>query len=434
MATYTFETMTQHDASAFTTGDYLLFASGSVANLGVTDTPGTVTTTVTGSTTTVTTTAESITLTEGSQSLTFHAGALSDASQTASHVVFANGLDVAVFGLSSNNDSFTLDGTAGHAAVGYGFDGNDVITGGNGNDTIFGGAGNDHIIGSSSGTDSHGNLVEADFLQGGNGNDLIDGGAGNDHIYGNLFVGSAGTVDGNDTLNGNGGNDYINGNAGNDVIDGGNGNDRLYGGAGNDTIEGGNGNDYLQGNKGEDHLTDIAGGNDTMHGGADNDTLSVVTGNNQLWGDNGDDTITAGNGHDTISGGAGYDHMTSGTGAGHVTTFVFAAGDSDIDGIGTTSVASDEIAGFVHGTDHLSIGFSVTTVDHASAGTVFANAHDALTYANAILSGHGTEVAALDVGTDTFLFWDSSHSTGTVDSVIHVDGIASSTLDKTDFI
>ena len=43
MANYTFETMSQSDASAFTSADYLFFLSGSVANLGVSDTPQSVT-------------------------------------------------------------------------------------------------------------------------------------------------------------------------------------------------------------------------------------------------------------------------------------------------------------------------------------------------------------------------------------------------------
>jgi len=437
MANYTFETMSQSDASAFTSADYLFFLSGSVANLGVSDTPQSVTSNGLGSTTVF----ESITLTEGGKSLTFGADALATASQSSpDHVVFGNN-EVAIFGTAATADTFTVVGTAGHAAVAFGFGGADHITGGAGNDTLNGGEGDDIIVGSSSGTDSHGHLIENDFLLGGNGADTITGGVGNDHIYGNVAVGAAGTADGADSLDGGNGNDYINGNAGNDVIHGGNGNDRLYGGANNDTIDGGNGNDYIQGNKGNDNLFDNNGGNDTIHGGADNDWIHVTTGNNSLWGDNGNDSIYSGNGHDTVVGGAGYDYMQASTDAAHHTTFVFAAGDSSVANLTTNVTAgshdlTDWIAGFTHGNDHLSLGFTVTGIETASGGTAtnFANVDDAYTYAKAILAGHGTEVAALEVGTDTYLFWDSSHSTGTVDSVLGLGHYDAATVVKADFV
>jgi len=443
MANYTFETMSQSDASAFTSADYLFFLSGSVANLGVSDTPEKVTSNGLGSTTVF----ESITLTEGGKSLTFGADQLAAASQDSpSHVVFGNN-EVALFGTAATADTFTVVGTAGHAAVAFGFGGADHITGGAGNDTLNGGEGDDVINGASvqHGTDSHGNpmYTDVDYLLGGNGNDTITGSATNDHIYGNVAVGAAGTADGNDLLDGGNGNDYINGNAGNDVIHGGEGNDRLYGGADNDTIDGGNGNDYIQGNKGNDELFDNNGGNDTIHGGADNDWIHVTTGNNQLWGDNGNDSIyggTTGNFHDTIVGGAGADYMVDqSTDAAHHTTFVFAAGDSSIANLTTNVTAgshdlTDWIDGFRHGNDTLSIGFSVTGIEVATSGTNFNNPDDALTYAKAILAGHGTEVAALEVGTDTFLFWDSSHSTGTVDSVLALGHYDAATIVKADFV
>lgn len=439
MANYTFETMSQTDASAFTATDYLFFLSGSVANLGVSDTPQSVTSNGLGSTTVF----ESITLTENGKSLTFGAPALSAASQN-DHVIFGNN-EVAIFGTAATPDTFTVVGTAGHAAVAFGFGGADHITGGAGNDTLNGGEGNDVIVGSSAGTDSHGHLVESDYLLGGNGNDTVTGDVGNDHIYGNVAVGAAGTADGDDVLHGMGGNDYINGNAGNDTITGDDGNDRLYGGNGNDHIDGGNGNDYIQGNKGNDTIADTgATGNDTIHGGADDDTISVVQGNNQLWGDNGNDMITSGgaNGHDTIVGGAGYDHMIDGsTDVHHAVTFMFASGDSSVANLTTNVTASshdltDWIDNFTHGNDHLSLGFSVTGIETASGGTAtnFANVDDAYTYAKAILAGHGTEVAALEVGTDTYLFWDSSHSTGTVDSVLALGHYDAATIVKADFV
>lgn len=449
MANYIFDTMSQTDATNFTTADTLFFLSGGVANLGVSDSPYTTTSTALGTTTTF----EAITLTEDGKSLTFGAVALAYASQH-NHVIFPNS-EVAVFGASTDNSGVTSNdtlslsgGIAGHAAVAFGFDGADSITGGAGNDTINGGAGNDVIIGSSTAT-------ETDFLLGGAGADSITGSAGNDHIYGNVAVGAAGTTDGNDTINAGTGHDYVNGNAGDDSINGEDGNDRLYGGAGNDTVEGGNGNDYLQGNLGNDTLSDTGVGaadNDTIHGGQGNDIISDAHGSNQLWGDLGNDSVTGGDGNDwigggdgtdtlvggagddTIVGGTGYDLLTGGTGN---DTFVFATGDAGVANLDSATTAAshglvDEVTDFANGNDHFSLGFSVSAVD--SSATTFASVDDAYTYAKGILAGHGSDVAALQVGTGTYVFWDSTHTTGTIDSAVHVDSVAASLIDKTDFI
>jgi len=307
MANYTFDTMSQSDASAFTATDYLFFLSGSVANLGASDTPASTSSTALGTTIV----NETITLTENGKSLTFSAAALSAGSQNnPNHVLFGNN-DVAVFGTAGADGttatSVSAGGLSGHAAALFGFGGDDHLAGSAANDTVNGGDGNDVITGVTGNvtTDSHGHLVynDNDFLLGGAGNDTITGDAGNEHIYGNVAVGAAGTADGDDVLHGGAGNDYINGNAGNDQVFGDDGNDRLYGGAGNDTIDGGNGNDYIQGSKGNDVIHDTGTtGNDTIHGGADNDTISVTQGNNQLWGDTGNDSIVGGSGNDTIAG------------------------------------------------------------------------------------------------------------------------------------
>jgi len=447
MATYTFESMTQSDASAFTTADFLVFSSTALSSLGVTDNPETITTTSTALGTTITTTFETITLTANGKSLTFDPTVLSDTSKETSpqHIVFSNDLaDILVMGKGgspngSANDTLTVaGGVAGHHAVAFGFAGADTITGGAANDTLNGGDGNDVIQGSSSTHDSAGHYTESDWLLGGAGNDWIGGGAGNDHIYGNVAIGAAGAADGNDTIDAGAGNDYVNGNAGDDSIFGSDGNDRLYGGAGNDTIGGGNGNDYLQGNKGVDSL-DGGAGNDTIHGGADNDTITDAAGTNQLWGDAGNDTINSnGAGNDTISGGIGYDHLVhASTATGH-DTFVFAAGDADVANFSTASTAAghdltDDISGFVHAGDKLSLGFSVAAVD--TSATTFATADDAYTFAKTLLAGHGTHVAALEVqSVGTYVFWDSAHSTGTIDSAVLLDSVGHGSVAASDFV
>jgi hypothetical protein len=70
-----------------------------------------------------------------------------------------------------------------------------------------------------------------------------------------------------------------------------------------------------------------------------------------------------------------------------------------------------------------------------TAATTFNNVDDAYTYAKALLAGHGTDVAMLHVGTtDTYVFWDSTHSTGTIDSAIDLQASTGVTLAKTDFV
>jgi serralysin len=434
MATYTFETMSDTDAAHYTLNDNLVFQTDSVSALSITDNPSVVTSGPLGTSTSV----ESITISDGTHSHTFSAAELSAASE-GGNVLFLNG-DNLVVGTGAADGALTpTDAGHGHSTVVYGFGGADVIdvSGSHANDTVAGGDGNDSITGGSSYTDANGNFTESDFLQGGAGNDLINGGVGNDHIYGNMFSTTAGTDDGNDTIHAGIGNDYVNGNAGNDSITGDDGQDRLYGGNGNDTVSGGEGNDYLQGNKGNDVL-DGGNGSDTIHGGAGHDTItadSLGGGNaaDDLWGDAGNDTIVGANGNDTIHGGADYDNLTGGGGN---DVFAFATGDASDHWLNTTGAAhgtTDVITDFnADGTDHISLGFTVSAVLHAQAGLTFVDSSAAETYAQTLLAAstgtHGTEVAAIDVGGDTYLFWDDTHSSAAANSVVELTGVTASDI------
>jgi serralysin len=420
MALYIFDNMSASDATAFTSTDQLYFVTESVTDVTVTDIPA-------GAFTT-----EAISLTVGSHTLLFHADQLAQASQTANGIVFLSTQDELGLGDSNNNVvDLNISGQQDHAAVGYGFAGDDTIYGGAANDHIYGGAGNDHINGSSSSTNTDGDLTESDYLNGGTGSDTIFGGNGNDHIYGNDQSSTAGATDGDDSIWAGSGNDYVNGNAGNDHINGYDGNDKLYGGSGDDSIIGGNGNDYLQGNKGDDTLSGGAG-NDTLHGGAGNDVLWAVSGNDQLWGDLGDDTLHSGTGWDTLAGGAGND------------VFVFGAGTNSIANLTSASTAAHHdqttvITDFVHGGDHIDLAFTVSHIDLQNAGATFSGVDAAYTYAQQLLDAstgtHGTEVAAIQVGADTFLFYHEDGSATTViDSVVKLAGVTASTLTTTDFV
>jgi Ca2+-binding RTX toxin-like protein len=427
MANYVFETMSTTDASNFTSADRLFFETATVSTLGVTDNPAT-----SGP---LSSTAESITLTSGSHTLTFAAAQLSAAS-TAGNLIFVSGDELFV-GTAAAQALTLSDAGHGHGTAAYGFDGDDTISGtSTANDTLNGGAGNDVITGSSSYTDSSGHFTESDFYMGGAGADSITGGAGNDHIYGNLFSSTAGAADGGDTIHAGAGNDYVNGNAGNDFIYGENDNDRLYGGAGNDLIDGGNGNDYLQGNKGIDQLYG-GNGTDTIHGGADNDWVQGDAGNDQVFGDLGDDSVTGGAGYDTLWGGDGND------------LFRFGTGDASNANVSVTTGASagltDVIADFTSGSDHIDLGFTVSTVLHQQTGVTFTSVAAAQVYAEQLLDAHtGTgEVAAITVGSDTYLFYtdtgvdttgvDAAHS---INAAIKVTGVAGSVFASagTDFV
>jgi Ca2+-binding RTX toxin-like protein len=284
--------------------------------------------------------------------------------------------------------------------------GNDKLTAGAANDTLDGGDGNDQIIGSSSTKNAAGALIEGDLYMGGAGSDTISGGIGNDHIYGNKATAVAGSVDGADSLSASAGNDYVQGNAGADTIDGGTGNDRLYGGADGDNIIGNLGHDYLQGNKGNDVLSG-GDGNDTIHGGADNDTLNGDAGNDQLYGD------------------AGYDRMTGGAGSDN---FIITVHSSAYVAGGPT----DEITDFTDGIDKIGLGFHPTLIVQGTA-TSLTIAGDV---AAQLLSSHvgAADVAAVSVGSDTYLFYDSAGHGGALDSAIKLDAIQPAALTPADFL
>lgn len=209
-----------------------------------------------------------------------------------------------------------------------GYDGNDVITGGNLCNYIDGGAGNDRLVGMD-GNDAILHIESQnddedpeEYYQGG-----IYGGAGNDNIDGG---------NGSDLLDGGDGDDIITGGTGSDRsyeitsedsdlynfhstltagLYGGNGNDRLVGDAGSDYLDGGNGNDTLIGGPDDDNTivhkydyyspfmrehseSKYTGG---LFGGAGDDSLDGGTGVDLLKGDAGNDVLKGGDGNDRVS-------------------------------------------------------------------------------------------------------------------------------------
>jgi len=414
MANYLFEQMSDQDALAYDgSTDHLFFLTGTPGDIGVQYNPA------------AGLSLASITLTDGGISHTFVADALAGNPLT----FFSSTDDTLAFGHDSSADTATVSGTADHAARYYALGGDDNITGSAASDTIFGGLGNDTIHGVSATTDGDGNLTESDFLNGGAGADSITGGIGNDHIYGNASDAVAGSSDGGDHIDAGAGNDYVNGNGGDDSIIGNDGNDKLYGGAGDDSIDGGNGHDYMQGNKGADHMWGDDG-NDTMHGGADDDSIDGGNGTDQLFGDNGDDVLHGGAGYDQLWGGAGKD------------TFNFTVGDADNANVHTAATAAghgvvETINDFTDGSDHIHLPIAVTTdaqIHHTAAGASFTDAAAAQDYAQTLLTGHGTDIAAITVGSDTYLFYDDTGLTGTIDSAIKIVGVTDGAFTHADFV
>lgn len=402
MATYIFEEMTSEDAENFAPGDTLRFSSASA-------TPANVSVSSTGLDITF--------VTSGGKTLAFTGADLAGAGSIDFVSSFIAGTDsTIVLGDGTGNDLDFSGNADGNYA--YGFAGDDSIAAGSGADNVFGGTGDDTI----QGNDGHDNIF------GGAGDDSINGGDGNDHIYGFGLTGDPST-DGDDSIDGGAGNDYIQGNAGADTLDGGADSDRINGGADNDVIYGSGGNDTVNGNKGED---DIEGdsGNDSLRGGADNDTVSGDSGNDVILGDLGDDTIDGGDGVDLLTGGAGDD------------VFVFDVSDSglpsddeDSDVFGLVDTVTD----FTDGEDLLDLPTTIGQADgdvlHATAGITLSSLDAATVYAQQLLDNHAgvVDVAALQVGADTYLFYNDAAG-ATINSIVKLSGVTAADITEDDIV
>lgn len=275
-------------------------------------------------------------------------------------------------------------------------------------DTGIGGSGSDALIANDNG----------DMLMGGTGSDTLTGGTGNDHIYGNMATSVQGTTDGGDVIDAGEGSNYVNGNAGNDVISAGWGTNRLYGGAGDDqiTIRGG-GIGHLNGNLGDDLLI-VSGGSNEMHGGQGNDQIMPTGGDNHSFGEQGNDVISGGSGIDVMTGGPGAD------------LFVLS-------GPANTQLSNwDEITDFTDGLDKLHIEANASgsfTLLHADQN--FTDQAMAAAYAQSAFYGTtGVEAAALQVGTDTYLFYTTPTLAAPNDEVVKIDQMSAGSIDMGDFV
>lgn len=336
-------------------------------------------------------------------------------------IAYASDLGIEVHGRGGSDN--VSGGSAGDSL--YGDDGDDYLNGSGGDDLLQGGPGDDLLRGGD-GNNSIGGGDGNDWLEGNaegdfdGGRDTIDGGAGNDHIWGYMELGSSlGVRDLADFINAGDGSDYVQGNAGADTIFGGAGADRLRGGAGNDSIDGGDGPDQINGDKGND--TVIGGeGNDLLFGGEGDDDLTGGSGNDNVLGDFGNDTLRAGAGVDIFTGGGGAD------------LFDFSAvGAASIDPSGYFTTILD----FAGGTDRIHLGFTPAASDMLYSSTGFATEAEARLAAQTLLSDHaGTaDVAVLQVGSDSYLFYNAAGSGNAITAIVALSNVAASGLDATDF-
>jgi len=332
-------------------------------------------------------------------------------------IFYGNGGDDTLYGGDGGDHLYGGDGNDSL----HGYAANDLVSGGTGDDTIDGGPGNNILDGGDGNDYIHGGATYNFRISG---SDTITGGDGNDHIWGNSQVSQQGDTDGADSIDAGAGVDYVNGNAGADTIHGGDGSDRLYGGADSDMIFGEAGDDHLQGNKGSDTL-DGGDGRDRLFGGKESDLL---------YGGNGDDTLSGDLGADTLYGGAGYDMLIGGTDptggpAGDV--FAFAPNDAGFTTTGADAGRADVVTDFQDGLDKFSLGFTPAAI---LAGTA-SSFTEAATTGQQLIDGHGGnhEVAAVQVGSDTYLFF-SATGAGSADSAVRLFNVVAAAIDGADFI
>lgn len=189
-----------------------------------------------------------------------------------------------------------------------------------------------------------------------------------------------------DTLIGGGGDDTLRGSGGNDVMNGGSGddNDLLYGGDGDDRFSSAGGDDTLIGGSGVDSLTlatssvgwnvSLSAGTavlgdfrtltlsgiETVEGSALNDTITGNAAANLLFGSSGSDRLNGGSGEDTLVGGSSADTLIGGAGVDEFRFGIFS--DS-------SPSATDRIADFAPGVDHIALPGAPGIVTYVFIGT-----------------------------------------------------------------
>ncbi len=259
-------------------------------------------------------------------------------------------------------------------------------------------------------------------------NYTVNAGNGNDTIC---------TESGNDTINAGNGNDWINAGAGNNQITADNGSDTTFAGAGNDTVQAGNGDDTVDAGEGADTVSGD-NGNDILLGGAGNDTLTADNGNDFLDGGPGTDSLSGGNGTDTCRNGETNSSCET-LPINHVPTA--NAGPDQTQPVGST-VHLDGTGSSDPDGDALTFQWTLTNKPATSTATL-TGATTALptfvldtagTYQIQLVVSDGNLTSTVDIvivsTTNSAPVADAgADQSGTVNTVIHLDGSTSSDVD-----
>lgn len=174
---------------------------------------------------------------------------------------------------------------------------------------------------------------------------------------------------------------------------------------------------------------DMSGSSGDLTVDLDADTAVAVT---EVLGGSGDDTITVdgttGGVDISITGGTGADTIDiSNAGAARVATVNFSLGDS-----GTTATTSDDITGFVSGTDKLSFGLADGDAENFVDGGASSGITDALTNANTAFDG-AVQYFFTDIGANSALIVDYDLD-GSGDLLVQLTGVAAGDIAAGDII
>ena len=166
-----------------------------------------------------------------------------------------------------------------------------------------------------------------------------------------------------------------------------------------------------------------------IDGSAFGDTLRGDASANRIAGNAGNDILFGGAGDDWLIGGAGADQMDGGDGS---DTFIIGTAGS-----GMTVQTADTIAGFVSGSDKLSLGVAATDSNFVKATAASADFNAALAAANAAFAadagGAKAYVFHFD-GTQGYLFIDRQANGSSADEVIVLTGLNNTNFAMTDIV
>lgn len=189
---------------------------------------------------------------------------------------------------------------------------------------------------------------------------------------------------------------------------------------------------------GDDTITIVGGTGDIeIEAGSGDDNITAGAGDDQIEGGSGADTISAGAGADSIDGGAGFDSLIGN--AGTVETFVFADGDTGVNGVSAAANAAaallltDTITAFDAAADLLDISgldnvdATSTVNDQSNVG----NAHVATGLGDILVTqGQTAADAIVWINTDgaaTAAFTD-------FEEAIYLTGVAAGGYSTADFV